>query len=75
MLNEEDRRLTIEVSYPDSELRGDMDMLEVYFKGPKSGGGVAKEVDWIRIIKPGKCYIKFASLESLSIYISLLSSN
>ena len=40
-------------------------MLELYFEGPKSGGGRSKTIEMIRTIKPGKYHVKFESIEGL----------
>ena len=56
-LMDDDRASTIEISYPEGL---DTRMLEVYFQGPKSGGG-DKAVEWLKDIEPGKCHIKFES--------------
>ena len=73
-LDREDWLSTIEVLYPDSL---ETKMLEVYFQGPKSGGGEDKEIEWIRNIEQGKCRIKFMSPEGSFFvdYVSCSSNN
>ena len=54
----DDLSSTIEVSYPEDL---DTGILVVYFQGPGSGGNDDKEIEWLKVIEPGKCHIKFES--------------
>ncbi len=47
----------------------DTNMVEIYFQGPKSGGGRDKVVETIRTVEPGKYHVKFESKEGLFILV------
>ena len=41
----------------------DIELLNVYFEGVKSGGGEEKEVESIRTVKEGMVHVKFSTKE------------
>ena len=62
-IDDEERASTIEVLYPQGI---STKMLELYFQGPKSGGGPGeKAIERIETIKEGKCCIKFELAEGV----------
>ena len=62
-MDDEERASTIEVLYPQGI---NTKMLELYFQGPKSGGGPGeKEIEWIKTVEEGKCRIKFELAEGV----------
>ena len=63
MENDDDRSSTIEVSYPEDL---SADILEIYFQGPGPGGSDDKAIEWLKVIEPGKCHIKFESDEGIN---------
>ena len=42
-----------------------VNILEMYFQGVKSGGGRDKEVEWIRLVDDGVAHVKFVSTEGM----------
>ena len=66
-MDDEKRASTIEVLYPQDITT---QMLELYFQGPKSGGGPGKKViERIKTVKEGKCRIKFESAEGVLVFV------
>ena len=68
-MDNEEKASTIEVLYPQDIIT---QMLELYFQGPKSGGGPGKKykaIERIKMIEEGKCHIKFELAEGVLVCV------